>query len=144
MRDKRIIVAEAEHIDGAEEKPAAPMPEAAADKAAPRQKERDPLWESEEVVEGAKSLAARVARVKDIADAKAKRAALLRVLTAGREYYYVMEPGEVLVDLEKRGLVGGSLATELHKLLEDGAATGAATKEGPVPTDKWLAHAQKL
>lgn len=103
------------------------------------QKERTPLFESDEVKQGAKSLSERLACLKDRPNAAEKKAAALKVLCGGRENYFSSEPSDVLADLEKRGLVEASLATELQGLLKNEAAKGA-----PIPPEEWLSHAQKV
>lgn len=134
QRDKRMQFSESG--DNVEEQAPAPVP---SKPPAVEQKERSPLFESEEVKQGAKSLSERLACLKDVPNAAEKRAAASKVLTAGRENYFTGELSDVLIDLEKRGLVEASLATELKGLLKSEVA-----KTAPVPKEEWLAHAQKV
>lgn len=101
--------------------------------------ERNPLFESDEVKAGAKSLGERLASLKDLTNAAEKKVAALKVLTGGRENYFVSQPSDVLTDLEKRSLVDVGLASEIHKHLKMEAA-----KSAPIPPEEWLAHAQKV
>jgi len=72
-------------------------------------------------------------------NAAERRAALLKVVTGGRENYYTFEPADVLADLKERGLLEGQ-ADELLDL-----ATGRAppSKPAEVPAEGWAAGAKK-
>lgn len=133
QRDKKSQFAQVGDI--AEESPTTTPTKPAAQE----QKERTPLFESDEVQQGAKSLSERLACLKDRPNAAEKKAAALKVLCGGRENYFSSEPSDVLADLEKRGLVEASLVTELQGLIKNEAAKGA-----PIPPEEWLSHAQKV
>lgn len=137
-RDKKTAYIEDQHMDGEEEAPEPQMPDPSP--TVPR--ENDPLWESDEIKQGAKSLAERLVSLRGRPDTPEKKAGLLKVLTGGREYYYTSEPIEVLSDLETRGLVVVSLANELREVLKKDADAGG--REGPLPPQEWLSHAQKV
>jgi len=122
------------------------MPAAAAAPAEDKEKgpfvppERSPLFESDEIKQGARGLADRLASLKDRPNKAEKRAAALKVLCGGRENYYTAQPQDVLADLAKHGLVDAASLKELDALVRQ----TAADKGGPIPQDEWLAHAKKV
>lgn len=136
QHDKRMFGEQQTEEDEGGAAAAAPAPAKAF---APESRERNPLFESEEIKGGAKGLAERLASLKDRPNAAEKKAAALKVLTGGRENYFVAQPSDVLTDLEKRGLVEAGLAAELRGHLQAEAA-----KSAPIPKEEWLAHAQKV
>jgi len=96
--------------------------------------------ETPAVKEGAQGIAARLACLKDRPNAAEKRAALVKVVTCGRENYYTFEPADVLQDLKGRGLLENGAVEELSALLAEPAA---APKPAEVPAEGWAAGAKK-
>lgn len=119
-----------------DEQAPAPVPEKPA---VAKEAERSPLWESDEIKQGAKTLSERLSSLKDLTNAAEKKAAAAKVLMGGRENYYTSEPKDVLSDLEKRGLVDTSLAGELRGLL-----AGVSEKGAPLAPEEWLDQAKKM
>jgi hypothetical protein len=132
-RDKRIFMDDS--LDAPPEETTAPQ----SAKAAPAKQERDPLYETDEIKSGAKSLALRLKSLKERPNEVDKKDGLLKVLTGGRDNYFTSEPQTVLNDLTDRALVDGDLATDLLRLLGIDVAKGTGVSPGD-----WLAHAQKV
>merc|ERR1719203_51800 len=102
-------------------------------------KPREPLYESDEVKNGAEGLAERLKSLGERPNPAEKHAALLKVLSGGRDNYFTSNPSDVLSDLKERGMVDEALATALHGLLKEPPAKGTG-----VPEAEQLAHAQKM
>merc|ERR1719323_2416684 len=66
---------------------------------------KDDSAESAVVKEGAQGIADRLKCLKDRPNAAEKRAALIRVLTGGRENYFTFEPRDVLLDLKEHSVL---------------------------------------
>uniref|UniRef100_A0A6V0E5S1 Uncharacterized protein n=1 Tax=Zooxanthella nutricula TaxID=1333877 RepID=A0A6V0E5S1_9DINO len=135
-RDRKFQAAE-------EVAPAEAPAQADEDKAAaPEEKplKRDlGLAESAAAKEGAQGIADRVNCLKERSNAAEKRAALLRVLTGGKEEYYTFEPSDVLRDLKDRGLLDGGF----DDLLALVAQAAPPSKPAEVPAEGWAAGAKK-
>mmetsp|Transcript_44219 Transcript_44219/g.82710 ORF Transcript_44219/g.82710 Transcript_44219/m.82710 type:complete len:441 (+) Transcript_44219:63-1385(+) len=109
---------------------------------APVPKAPDAPASPETLQHGAQQLAARLKSVHDRETCAAeKRAAVLRVVTCGRESYYTFKPQDVVTDLEVRGLIDKQLAGEFTALIQDETLKPVSHQ---LPFAEWLEHAKKV